>query len=128
MFAIHGTVGGSHRSRSGDQLHPKDGTGHLVYYFHKYRNLYRFLQQGWEALNQKIKKYYFNNTQRGGHVFGGELKQGHLKPLWLFFSRYNMWRTGHGCAFFRDRKLVGRQQQTEESVTIPEELADPPLF
>jgi hypothetical protein len=38
------------------------GSGHLPYFAKKYGNLYRFSQQGWEALNQMIKHYYFNNT------------------------------------------------------------------
>jgi hypothetical protein len=28
------------------------GAGHLTYYLTKYRNLYKFSQQGWEAMNK----------------------------------------------------------------------------
>jgi hypothetical protein len=31
------------------------GSGHLTYFASKYRNLYRFSQQGWESLNQLLK-------------------------------------------------------------------------
>jgi hypothetical protein len=44
------------------------GAGHFSYYLYKWRNLYRYEQQGWESLNSKIKTYYFYNTQRGGHA------------------------------------------------------------
>jgi hypothetical protein len=42
----------------------------LQYYLIRYRNLYRFSQQGWEALNQKIKRYWHSNTNKGGNVGG----------------------------------------------------------
>ena len=42
------------------------GAGHMTYYLKKYGNLYQFSQQGWEALNQKLKHFYFNNTNHGG--------------------------------------------------------------
>jgi len=35
------------------------GAGHLTYYLRIYRSLYRYSQQGWEALNQKIKLIFF---------------------------------------------------------------------
>ena len=30
------------------------GAGHVEYFLTKYRNLYRYNQQGWESLNNKI--------------------------------------------------------------------------
>jgi hypothetical protein len=38
------------------------GSGHFVYYLKKFRNLYKYNNQGWEALDQKIQLVYFNNT------------------------------------------------------------------
>jgi hypothetical protein len=77
------------------------GSGHLVYYLKHFRNLYKFSQQGWEALNAKVRRVYFSRTQRGGNVGGkAKLKHGHVRPLFLFFSRYTMWKTGHGDQFF----------------------------
>jgi hypothetical protein len=32
-----------------------------------HRNLYKFSQQGWESLNEKVKLSFFNHTQRGGN-------------------------------------------------------------
>ena len=51
------------------------GAGHLAYYLDLYRNLYRFSQQGWEALNQLLKHYYFNNTNHGGSCGNGGLNK-----------------------------------------------------
>ena len=51
------------------------GAGHLAYYLQRFRNLYRFSQQGWEALNQLLKHFYFNNTNHGGDCGNGGLKK-----------------------------------------------------
>jgi hypothetical protein len=50
---------------------PIIGSGHLTFFAKKYKNLYRFSQQGWESLNQLLKHYYFNNTNRGGSAGNG---------------------------------------------------------
>jgi hypothetical protein len=71
--------------------------GHLTYYPPRYRYLYWYLQQGWKALNQKIKLIFFFHTQRGGNV---KVKEGeekptcnYLKPIAWFLLRDIMWRT-----------------------------------
>jgi len=38
------------------------GAGHITHYIHVHHNLYKFLQQGWESLNLKIKALYFCST------------------------------------------------------------------
>jgi hypothetical protein len=38
------------------------GASHLTYYLRQWRNLYRFLQQGWESLNALFKTFYFQRT------------------------------------------------------------------
>ncbi len=45
------------------------GSGHLVSYLKNFRNLYKFSQQGWAALNAKVRCVYLSQTQRGGNVF-----------------------------------------------------------
>ena len=40
--------------------------GHIADYLLHWRNLYIHSQQGWEALNFAVKKYWFRNTSRGG--------------------------------------------------------------
>jgi hypothetical protein len=60
------------------------GAGHLHYYLSKYRNLYKFSQQGWEAMNQKLKHFYFNNTNHGGcggNSTGVMVTGDHVLPL-----------------------------------------------
>ena len=42
------------------------GSGHVMYYLKKYRNLYRFSNQAWERLNNRLKMFYLQKTQRGG--------------------------------------------------------------
>ena len=115
------------------------GAGHMTYYLRRYKNLYKYSQQGWEALNQKIKHYYFNNTDMGGCIGGkhGEGQTGrHTLPLMKMFQRCVMWRTGLGEAFFYEgttgpgfdlieeegqelEELI--QQLREDGVNVPEE-------
>ena len=35
------------------------GSGHVADYLFKWKNLYRFSQQGWEAMNSLIKTFFF---------------------------------------------------------------------
>ena len=44
------------------------GSGHISEYLFEWRNLYEHSQQGWENLNNVVKKYYFRRTPRGGGV------------------------------------------------------------
>ena len=59
------------------------GSGHMYYFIKRYRNLYRFSQQGLEALIQQNKHFYFHNTNHGGCMGRGEGKPSgeHCKPL-----------------------------------------------
>ena len=65
----------------------------------------RFAQQGWEALNQLLKQFYFNNTNHGGcngNQSGDMLKGQHLRPLMRLATRRNAWLLGHGQKFFEN--------------------------
>ena len=42
------------------------GSGHFAEYLFKWRNLYRYSQQGWEAMNALIKTFFFWHTNHGG--------------------------------------------------------------
>ena len=77
------------------------GAGHMTYYLRRYGNLYRFSQQGWEALNQKLKHFYFNNTNHGGSCGNEMLRGDHVKPLMRMCQRFIMWRLGLGTSFFQ---------------------------
>lgn len=42
------------------------GAGYLHHCPMKHRNPHRFSQQGWEAMDQKLKHFHFNATNHGG--------------------------------------------------------------
>jgi hypothetical protein len=60
------------------------GSGHISDYLYKWKNLYRFSQQGWEAMNSLIKTFFFRRTSHGGGVRGAS-KKSRLIPIarWL---------------------------------------------
>ena len=60
------------------------GSCHVTEYLFKWKNLYRFSQQGWEAMNSLIKTYFFRRTSHGGGVRGTS-KKSRLVPIarWL---------------------------------------------
>jgi hypothetical protein len=60
------------------------GAGHVADYLYKWKNLYRFSQQGWEAMNSLIKTFFFRRTSHGGGVKGNSIKS-QLFPIarWL---------------------------------------------
>lgn len=54
-------------------------------------------------MNQKLKHFYFNNTNHGGcggNSKGAMLRGDHVRPLMRMCQRFIMWRLGHGDAFF----------------------------
>ena len=61
------------------------GSGHIADYLYKWKNLYRFSQQGWEAMNSLIKTFFFRRTSHGGGVKGEDTKKSRLIPIarWL---------------------------------------------
>ena len=80
------------------------GAGHLTHYLRKYRNLARFQQQGWEALNQMCQKFYHQNSNHGGSE-GGKKEHvtdigKHAKPIARLVTRRNMWYFGLGEELF----------------------------
>ena len=60
-------------------------------------NLYRFSQQGWEAINKKFRKIFFNQTAMGGGRGGSNSK---LLPVFYFFLREMYWKFGWADNFF----------------------------
>ena len=44
------------------------GAGRIADYLFKWRNLYHFSQQVWEAMNSLIKTFFFRRTSHGGGV------------------------------------------------------------
>ena len=75
------------------------GAGHIAEYLYKWRNLYRYSQQGWEAMNSLVKTFFFRRTNHGGGVRGYS-KKSKLIPIarWL------------------QRRLIFLCRATEESI------------
>jgi hypothetical protein len=61
------------------------GSGHLTYFLREWRNLYRYSQQGWEALNALIKNIFYRRTQRGGNKGDGTENNSKMEAVakWL---------------------------------------------
>ena len=49
-------------------------SGHLAEYMFKWRNMYRFSQQGWENFNHVFSTVYFRRTNHGGRRHEGAIK------------------------------------------------------
>jgi hypothetical protein len=70
------------------------GSGHMTYFLREWRNLYRYSQQGWEALNSLIKNIYYRRTQRGGHKGDGTKKNSKLVPIAKWLQRRLFFMSG----------------------------------
>jgi hypothetical protein len=81
------------------------GSGHIRFYLTRYRNLYKFSQQGWEQLNKRANGIYHRHSQKGGNGSGrahagAELAKSQIYPVFRFFVRTWMWKTKHGEKVF----------------------------
>ena len=59
-------------------------------------NLYKYLRQRWESLNEKFKLAFFNHTQCDGN-FGIDVvdqEKSYLKTIFLYFQREVLWVSG----------------------------------
>lgn len=75
------------------------GSGHVSYYMKKYRNLYRYNQQGWEGLNSKITDYFFRHSGKGG----GKGNKLYIDAVGRMLLRDLMWRSGLAEKFFNNQ-------------------------
>jgi hypothetical protein len=67
------------------------GTGHFAEYLYKWKNLYQYSQQGWEALNTLIKTFYFRRTNHGGSAGNkGVSNKSKLIPIACWLQRWLM--------------------------------------
>jgi hypothetical protein len=62
------------------------GAGHITNYLYKWRNIYIYSQQGWEAMNSLVKSFSFWQTSHGGGVRGVS-KKSRLIPIALWLQR-----------------------------------------
>ena len=82
------------------------GSGHVMYYLKKYRNLYRFSNQAWERLNNRLKMFYLQKTQRGGSgKYPSKIGSSHTRPMARWMQRILMWNTSLGERYFSGEEL-----------------------
>jgi len=80
------------------------GSGRIQYCLLVHRNLYKFSQQNWESLNEKMKTTYFRNTQREGKYGKNtpENERFYLLSILKVFQRELLWLSGIGDEIFAD--------------------------
>jgi hypothetical protein len=71
--------------------------GRVTNYLHMRKNVYRFSQQGWEAMNSLIMTFFFRRTSHGGGVKGVS-KKSRLTPI----ARWLQWRLIFLCRVLED--------------------------
>ena len=102
------------------------GAGHITYYLDKHRNLYRFSQQGWEALNKLIKSQYHHKTNHGGCRGNRDsaMQRGqHLLPIANMLTRRTCWllRLGQECFHGLEYCQPTGELPAEEAAAVDEE-------
>jgi hypothetical protein len=68
-------------------------SGHLAEYMFKWRNLYRFSQQGFEKFNHVFSTFYFRRTNHGGRRHR-DAKKSKLMAIGRWLQRRLLWMTG----------------------------------
>ena len=82
----------------GNYMHSLD-VGHVCDNLEDVGNLYRLSQQGWEVVNKKVKKVFFNQTAMGGGHNGPTSK---LLPVFYLFLRKMYWKFGWADDYFKN--------------------------
>jgi hypothetical protein len=66
----------------------------LFYYLRKWRNYYRYENQGWEHINAQMTWFCHNITQRGGSAGrDSKIASSKVKPIGLWLLRRLFWST-----------------------------------
>ena len=78
-------------------------SGHFYEYMFKYRSLYIYSQESWEATNNLIKCFYFRRTQRGGSCGqNGEGKKSKLHSIGKWFQRSTLFLCRYRKEYFQN--------------------------
>jgi hypothetical protein len=85
-----------------NDIHDLQG-GHISKYLKYWRNLYVHLQQGWEAMNFVVKKYWFQAASQGG----GQGSRNWAIPLARWLQSRMMWMTGITFDEIKYRTKIG---------------------
>lgn len=80
------------------------GSGHVLYFLRKYKCLYIYSQQGWEALNSICTAYILQNSSRGGYGSGQNGKKSYIFPLIRYIMRDLLWKTKMADYFFIEKE------------------------
>ena len=73
-------------------------SSHVSHLFFLYGNLYKYSQQGFEAIMSKVKSFYQCCTSKGGH---GAAVQSHILQICHFLIQMMLWNSGHGDCYFK---------------------------
>ena len=98
-------------------------SGHIKFYMNRWRNLYRYEQEGWESLNWLIKEIFFRHTQHGGFksyakdidsvnddnekgdvVKDNKKLSSRVEPIGRWVSRLILWRSGKAMEYLRNEQ------------------------
>ena len=82
---------------------------HLSHYFELYGNMYKYSQQGFEAMMSNTKCIYQRATSCGGD--GAEIRS-HILQICHFLMRMMLWNSGHGDSYFH-KKYEGSNDNSE---------------
>jgi len=84
------------------------GAGHIYYFLKKYKCLYLYSQQGWEALNGKIQTFIHQSSQQGGHHSGTRAgEKSYIYSVVRFPIRDLLWKTYEADLFFLNLETKG---------------------
>ena len=90
-------------------------SGYLAFYMEKYRSLWKYSQQSWEALNSLVKTFYFQRTQRDGiSGYKGSGGKSKLESMGRWMQRRTLFLCGYtndeimNFNFGNKNQLVGR--------------------
>ncbi len=76
------------------------GSGHVLYFMKKYKCLYIYSQQGWEALNSVCTGFILQNSARGGYGSGEGRGKSYIYPLVRYLMRDLLWKTKEADRYF----------------------------
>ena len=74
------------------------GSGRLMEFLYKYRNLYKYSQQGWEHQYKRAAGIYHKHSQKGGHR-STEENRSQILPIFRYCTQAWMWVTKKGDDF-----------------------------
>ncbi len=88
----------------------------------KWRNLYRFSQQGWENFNHVFTTVYFRRTNHGGRRHAGTSKS-KLLGIGRWLQRRLLWMVGIGAKnFSSDSDRLNIDNETSNTTTLEEDV------